>query len=132
MACSVAGDVGIDGAGPGVDATGYGLGVGEALVAEPDGDVEGAGAVVAEDEDGLVFVELLEGALGDVAHGHEGGAFDVGGVVLPGLTYVEEQRRVGGSKLGLQVVDGDLEIHAVCMVPGAVRRAITEVALLWR
>ncbi len=67
---SVAGDGGVDGAGPGVDASGEGLGVVEALLAEPHGYGEGALAVVAEDDDGLVGVELGVGAGGDVAHGH--------------------------------------------------------------
>ncbi len=98
-------------AGPRVDATGYGLGFFEALVAEPDGYGEGAGTVVAEDVDGLVFVELLEGAFGDVSHGHESGAGDVGGVVLPGLADVEQECWSGGGELLLQVGDGDFEVH---------------------
>lgn len=67
----VAGDGGVDGAGPVFDASGEGLGVFEALLAEPHGDGKGAGSVVAEDDDGLVGVELLVGAAGDFAHGHE-------------------------------------------------------------
>ena len=65
----VAGDLGIDLAGPGVDAAGDGLSFVEALLAEPCGYRERAGAVVAEDEDGGFFVELLVGAAGDLVHG---------------------------------------------------------------
>jgi hypothetical protein len=67
------------------------LGLVEALLAEPCGDRERASAVVAEDEDGGVFVELLVGAAGDLIHGDEGAAFDVRGGVLPGLADVEEE-----------------------------------------
>ena len=54
----IAGDRGVDGAGPVVDAAGQGLDVVEALVAEPHGDGEGTDAVVAHDDDRLVGVEL--------------------------------------------------------------------------
>jgi hypothetical protein len=109
----VAGDGGVDGAGPGVDAAGDGLGLVEALLAEPCGYGEGAGAVVAENEDGGVFVELLVGAGGDVVHGEEGAAFDVGGGVLPRLADIEEEGRVFGGEGGLELVDGDFEIHSL-------------------
>ena len=52
----IAGDSGVDGAGPGIDASGEGLGLVEALLAEPHGYVEGPGSVVAEDDDGGVGV----------------------------------------------------------------------------
>ncbi len=84
----VAGDGGVDGAGPGVDAAGEGLGVLEALVAEPHGDVEGAGTVVAEDDYLLIWVEFGVGAGGDLSHGHEERVGKGGGLVLPGLSYV--------------------------------------------
>ncbi len=84
----VAGDGGIDGAGVVVDAAGERLGVLEALVAEPHGDGEGARAVVAEDDDGLVGVELGVGAGGDLAHGDENGAGDGGGFRFPGFANV--------------------------------------------
>jgi len=67
----VAGDFGVDGAGPGVDAASERLGVAKALFAKPEGNVEGAGSVVAHDDDWGVGVELGVGAGGDVAHGHE-------------------------------------------------------------
>ena len=53
---SVAGDGGVDDGGPEIDAAGERLGVLEALLAEPHGDVERARAVVAEDDDGLIGV----------------------------------------------------------------------------
>ena len=67
----------------------------EALVAEPHGDAEGAGAVVAEDDDGLVGVKLGVGAGGDLAHGHEKGVGQAGGLELPGLADVQQQGRMG-------------------------------------
>ena len=100
---SVAGDGRVDGAGPGVDAAGEGLGLVEALLAQPHGDVEGAGSVVAEDDDVGVGVELLVGAGGDVAHGHEDGVGEVGGLELPGLADVEED---GGIGLGAEFSEG--------------------------
>jgi hypothetical protein len=84
----VAGDGGIDGSGPGVDASGQGLGVLKALIAEPHGDVERAGSVMADDDDGLVGVEFVVGAGGDFAHGNEDRVGDTGGLVLPGFAYV--------------------------------------------
>jgi hypothetical protein len=104
---SVTGDGGVDGCGPVVDAASEGLRVFEALLPEPHGDVEGARAVVAEDDDGLVGVELLVGAGGDVAHGHEGGAGDGGGLSLPGLADVEQKRRIGVFEALGEGVDGD-------------------------
>jgi len=65
----VAGDGGVDEAGPGVDASGDGLDLLEALVAEPGGDRERAGSVMAENEDVLFLVEFLEGAGGNLVHG---------------------------------------------------------------
>jgi len=56
---SVAGDRGVDGAGPVVDAPGERLDLIESLVAEPEGDLEGANAVVAKDDDVSVGVKLL-------------------------------------------------------------------------
>ena len=63
--------------------------------------------MVAEDEDGGFFVELLVGAAGDFVHGDEGGAFDVGGLVFPGLADVEEEGRVVGGEEGFGLGDGD-------------------------
>jgi hypothetical protein len=87
------------------------LGLVEALLAEPGGDGERASAVVAEDEDGGVFVELLVGAGGDFVHGDEGRGGDVGGGVLPGLADVEEEGRVLGGEEGLELGYGDFEVH---------------------
>lgn len=103
--------MGVDGAGPGVDAARDGLCFVKALLAEPVGDGERAGAVVAENENGSVFVELLMGAAGDLVHGDECGGFDVRGGVFPWLTDVEEERRVFGGEELLELVDGDFEIH---------------------
>jgi hypothetical protein len=107
----VEGDGGVDGAGPGVDAAGDGLGLCEALLTEPGGDAEGARAVMAEDGDGLVLVEFLVDAAGDVAHGDEGGAFDVRGLELPGLADVEQEGRVGFGEELFELGDGDFVVH---------------------
>ena len=117
----VAGDGGVDGAGPLVDAAGEGLDVIEALLAEPHGYVEGAGSVVAEDDGGAVGVELLEMG-GDVAHGDVGGAGYGGDLELPGFADVEQQGRGRLVALGGVGVDRDLGRkgvgHAV-RIPGA-------------
>lgn len=49
----------VDGSRPMIDTSGERLGVLKALIAQPEGDVERAGAVVAVDDDWLVGVELL-------------------------------------------------------------------------
>ena len=102
----VAGDGGVDGAGPGVDASGEGLGVVEALFAEPHGYGEGALAVVAEDDDGLVGVELGVGAGGNVAHRH-GDAAEGGFGEFPGFADVEEERGLRLLALLGKCLDGD-------------------------
>ena len=91
----VAGNGGVDAAGPAVDASGEGLDVVEALVAKPHGYAEGACSVMAEDDDGGVGVELLVGAGGDFAHGHEEAVGEVGGLEFPGLADVQQKRGVG-------------------------------------
>jgi hypothetical protein len=103
----VAGDGGVDGAGPGVDAAGEGLNLLEALVAEPHGDAEGAGSVMAEDDDGGVGVELGVGAGGDFAHGHEQRVGEAGGLELPGLADVEEEGGLRLLALLGECLDGD-------------------------
>ena len=82
----------------------------ETLVAEPHGDAEGARAVVAEDDDGGVGVELLVGTGGDFAHGHEKGIGEAGGLVLPGFADVEEKSGVGLLALLGEGTDGDLGV----------------------
>ena len=63
----------------------------EALIAKPDRNRKRARAVMAEDHDRSVFVELLEGARGDFIHRDEGRAFDARGFELPGLTDFEQE-----------------------------------------
>jgi hypothetical protein len=67
--------------------------------------------VVAEDEDGGFFVELLVGAAGDLVHGDEDAALDVRGLILPWLADVEEEGRVIGGEKGLGLGDGEFEVH---------------------
>lgn len=107
----VAGEDGVDLGGPGVDAARDGLGLVESLLAEPCGDRERARAVMAEDEDGGFFVELLMGAARDLVHGDEGRTFDVRGLIFPGLADVEEERWVLGGEEGLELGYGDFEVH---------------------
>jgi hypothetical protein len=91
---SVAGNVGIDGAGPAFDATGERLDVLKPLVSKPHGDREGTGAVMTEDDDRLVWIELLMRARGYFTHGHEQRVGEGGGVEFPRLTDVQEEGRV--------------------------------------
>ncbi len=126
----VAGDAGVDEAGPGVDASGDGLGLVEALLAEPCSDGERAGAVVAEDEDGGFFVELLMGAGGDLVHGDEGRGFDVSGGVFPRLANVEEEGRVFCGEEGLELGYGDFEVHEESLYRWCWERSAV-VALRW-
>jgi hypothetical protein len=84
----VARDRGVDGAGPGIDSSGEGLGVLETLVAEPHSDVQRAGPVVAENDYLLIWIEFGMGAAGDVSHGHKERVGKAGGLELPGFTYV--------------------------------------------
>ena len=104
---SVARDRGVDGAGPGVYAAGEGLSPVKALLAEPHGDVERTGAVVAENDDGFVRIKLVVSAAGDFSHGDEGAVLQVSGVELPGFADVEQARRIGLlAKLG-ELLRGD-------------------------
>jgi hypothetical protein len=96
----------------------------EALLAEPNGDVEGACAVVAEHDDGLVWIEFLVGAGGDVAHGHQQGIFDVGGAELPWLADVEEDRfGIEGEKLARSDFGGEHGLRILALSSLADRRA---------
>jgi hypothetical protein len=79
----VAGNFRVYVSGPCVDAAGEGLGVGETLVAKPEGDIERARTVVAEDYDRSIGIEFGMGPGGDFTHGHEEGVGDIGGLVLP-------------------------------------------------
>jgi hypothetical protein len=84
----VAGDGGVDGAGPRVNAAGEGLDLLETLIAEPHSDAEGTSAVVAENDDWGVRIELGVGARGDFAHRHKERVGEAGGLVLPWLADV--------------------------------------------
>jgi len=67
----------------------------KALITQPHRDAEGAGSVVAEDDDWGVGVEFGMGAGGNFSHGNEGGVGEVGGLVLPGFTDVQQERGIG-------------------------------------
>lgn len=104
----VAGDGWVDHSGPVVDAAGERLNVFEALLTQPHRDIERTGAVVADDDDGGVGVELLVGATGDVAHRHEGGAGKGRGGGFPRFADVEDEGLSGLLEFGGEAVDGDL------------------------
>lgn len=55
---------------------------------------------MAENCDVLFGIELLMGARGDIAHGHEGAGFDVGGGVFPRLADIDEAGLVFAEKSG--------------------------------
>ena len=105
---SVARDGGIDDGGPVVDAPGQGLGVLKSLLPEPHGDVQRTGAVMADNDDCLIRVELLVSAGRDFAHGHEASAREGGSGGLPGFTNIEQKGRVLLSQLLGQGIDRDL------------------------
>ena len=107
----VAGNRGVDDLGPEVDAAFDGLGLLEALLTEPVGDGQRASSVMAHDDDGLLFVELVEGARGDLVHGDESAAGDVRGLVFPRFADVEEKRWMLGGELLFELVDCDFEVH---------------------
>ncbi len=109
----VARDGGVDTEGPGVDAARDRLGFFEALLTEPGGDREAAGAVMAEDQNVGFVIEFLMGAPRDLVHGHVGAAFDACGGVLPGFTHVEEEGWLLGGEVGAELVYGDFEVHRV-------------------
>lgn len=108
FASLVPGDAWVDRPRPLVDATGQRLCLVEALLPKPHGDVEGAGAVMAEDNQRLVGIELLVGSRGDFAHGHEDGARYGGKLHLPGLADVEQGWGMGLLERLGEGVDGDL------------------------
>ena len=66
---------------------------------------------MAHDSDGLVFLELVEGAGRDLVHGDVGAVGNVRGGVLPGLADIEEKRWVLGGEQLFELVDGDFKVH---------------------
>lgn len=66
---------------------------------------------MAKDRDGLLFVEFVEGACRNFAHRNKSAAGNLRGLELPWLTNIQEKRRVFGSELLFQLVDGDFKIH---------------------
>ncbi len=94
-----------------MDAAGDRLRLLKSLLTQPCGYGEAAEAVVAEDEDVSVFVHLMVGAAGDLAHGDEHAAFDAGGPVLPMFADIEQQGWVLGVEEGFGLVCGDFELH---------------------
>ncbi len=46
--------------------------------------------MMAEDEQAIVGIELLVGPGRDLAHGNQGAALDMGGLVLPGFSHIDQ------------------------------------------
>jgi hypothetical protein len=65
--------------------------------------------VVAHDDDGSVGIELSMGAGGDFSHGHEERVREVGGLVLPGFSDVQQKRGVGLLALLCEDFGGNFE-----------------------
>jgi hypothetical protein len=103
----VAGDGWVDGAGPGVDASGEGSDAFEALIAEPHGYAERTRSVMTKDYYGGVGVEFLVGPGGYFAHGHQERVGEAGGLELPRLADVQQERGVGLLTLLGKGLDGD-------------------------
>jgi hypothetical protein len=82
----------------------------KALVAQPHGDAEGTGAVVAHDDDGLIGIEFLVGSGGDLAHGHQEGILEVGRVEFPGFTDIEKERGIGLEALFEEGLGSDFRV----------------------
>src|SRR5690349_5556956 len=76
---------------------------------------------MAEDGQVLVWIKFLVGARGDVAHGHEGAGFDVGGGVFPGLADVDEAGLVFAEESGC-VGWGDFVFEHVSSLVGRASR----------
>jgi ABC transport system ATP-binding/permease protein len=81
---------GIDLRRPRVDTAAKGLGVFEALVAQPCRDVERALPMMTQNDQVLVGIELLVRTRGNFSHGHQRAGLDVGGGVLPLLADIYE------------------------------------------
>ena len=107
----VTGDCGVYGGGPGVDAACQGLHALKVLLAEPHSDGEGTRAMVAEDDDVLVGIEFGVGSRRDFSQGHEERIGKAGGLELPRLAYVEEERSIGLSTKLEEVLGGDFWIE---------------------
>lgn len=103
----VAENVGVDDPGPAIDSPCEGLDVLEPLVAKPHSDGEGTDSVVTEDDDGLVGVQLLVGAGGDLPHGHEERVWKGRCVELPWLADIQDQGRIAPLTLEGQSLCGD-------------------------
>jgi len=87
----IPGHGGVDGLGPGVDASADGLDLFKALIAEPDGHVHAADAGVAHGGDVGVGVEFLQ-ARGDFAHGNPEGSGDASGLDFCAFAHVEKDK----------------------------------------
>lgn len=64
--------------------------------------------MMTEHDDVRVRIELIVGAAGDVAHGHQQGVVEVSGVVFPFFTDIEKDGSVGLLLKGAKLRGGDL------------------------
>src|SRR5262249_26083007 len=83
--------------GPAVDAAGEGLRLGDALTAQPHGDIETAHSVMTIADHRVVGIESLEIG-GNRTHGNELGTGDAADFVLPRFANVDEQQRFAVSE----------------------------------
>ena len=67
--------------------------------------------MVAQNQHGKVFIELLVRTAGNLSHGDEGRAFDVGGGILPRFAHIEQYGRIGGGAQSLQLFYGNFKVH---------------------
>jgi len=95
------------------------------LISKPHCDGEGTGAVVADDDDFLVGVELLVGPGGYVAHGHKDGAGQAGESGFPWLANVEQQGSVRTVALEGKNLRGDFgfkhDVRISCVPFGSLK-----------
>jgi hypothetical protein len=113
--CSIPGDLGIHFKRPAVDAAGHGLGGFHTLMSEPVGNIEAAHAVVAEADDFVVRIELLQ-IRGYGAHGDEYSAIDPTEGVFVRFADVDEEELVATVEALFDFASRDFEI-VHCRLP---------------
>jgi hypothetical protein len=121
----IARDLRIDFEGPAINAPGHGFGRLHPLLAEPIGDVQAAHAVMAETDNVVVRVDLLEIG-GDGAHGNQDRAFDMAEGVFMGLANIDKKKLFTTVQALLHFACRDFEIvHATSPKEIPARQKIT-------
>jgi len=101
----------VDQSGPPINAAKQRLRVFEALLAQPMGDIGGADAVMANDDNVVVGIEFAVGAGRDFRHWQGHAASDVRKLKFPRLAHIEEAEGKFLVELGLELFRGNLEFH---------------------